>query len=84
MAAKLTGLLDTFTVAMVDDAVMRKAASWDWSDFEDAVQMAAAMLAGADHVITRNPRDFQGGHVLIVQPGAFLALLAPGPGLSNG
>jgi predicted nucleic acid-binding protein len=71
----ITGLLDAFTIAAVDDAVIRKALSWGWSDLEDAVQMAAAVLAQADYLVTRNPRDFQEGVVPIVQPGAFLALL---------
>jgi predicted nucleic acid-binding protein len=58
--AAITGLLDAFSIATV----------------EDAVQMAAAVFADADYLITRNPRDFQEGIVPIVQPGAFLALLS--------
>ena len=73
--AAIAGLLDAFTIAAVDDAVIRKALAWSWSDFEDAVQMAAAVFADVDYLITRNPRDFQEGIVPIVQPGAFLALL---------
>lgn len=73
--AAIAGLLDAFRIASVDDAVIRKALSWGWSDLEDAVQMAAAVFADADYLITRNPRDFQEGFVPIVQPGAFLALL---------
>ena len=73
--AAITGLLDAFNIATVDDAVIRKALSWGWVDFEDAVQMAAALSAGADYLITRNPRDFQEGIVPVVQPGAFLSLL---------
>lgn len=71
----LTGLLDAFTVAAVDDAVVRKALSWGWQDFEDAVQVAAAMEAGIQYIITRNPRDFQDGPIPVLQPPAFLALL---------
>jgi predicted nucleic acid-binding protein len=73
--AAIARLLDAFSIASVDDAVIRKALSWGWSDLEDAVQMAAALFADADYLITRNPRDFQEGFVPIVQPGAFLALL---------
>lgn len=71
----ITNLLTAFTVAAVDDQVIRKAMSWGWSDFEDAVQMAAAAQAGVDYLITRNPRDFKGGVVPVVQPAAFLTLL---------
>ena len=73
--AAITGLLDAFSVATVDEVVVRKALSWGWPDFEDAVQMAAALSARVDYLITRNPRDFQEGIVPIVQSGAFLALL---------
>jgi len=71
----ITNLLDVFTVSTIDDQVIRKAMSWGWSDFEDAVQMAAAAQIGVDYLITRNPRDFKGGVVPVVQPAAFLTLL---------
>lgn len=73
--AALIGLLDSFTVATVDDSIMRKALSWGWSDFEDAVQMAAAETAQVDYLVTRNTKDFQEGPLPVMQPAAFLALL---------
>ena len=74
----LTELLEVFSVAPVDDAVIRKAISWGWTDFEDAVQMAAALGAGADYLVTRNSRDFHDGLVPVIEPAAFLALLKQG------
>lgn len=71
----LTGLLDAFTVATVDDAVVRTALSWGWQDFEDAVQMAAAVEADVNYIVTRNPQDFQNGPIPVLQPPAFLATL---------
>lgn len=71
----ITSLLEVFTVATVDDQVIRQALSWGWSDFEDAIQMAAAANAAADYLVTRNPRDFRSGIVPVVQPAAFLTLL---------
>jgi hypothetical protein len=71
----LSGLLESFTVATVDDAVIRKALLWGWTDFEDAVQMAGAVSAKADYLVTRNPRDFPSEPLPVVQPAAFLALL---------
>ena len=73
--AAIDNLLAAFIIAAVDDAVIRKAFSWGWSDFEDAVQMAAALQGDANYLITRKTRDFQDGFVPVVQPGAFLALL---------
>lgn len=71
----ITNLLEVFTVATVDDAVIRKALSWGWKDFEDAMQMAAAANVNANYLITRNPRDFQTGSIPVVQSAAFLTLL---------
>jgi predicted nucleic acid-binding protein len=73
--AALTGLLDVFTVAGVDDQGIRDALSWGWDDFEDAVQMAAAVRAGVDYLVTRNPRDFPDGHVPVILPTALPPLL---------
>lgn len=71
----VTGLLESFTAAKVDDTVIREAISLGWKDFEDAVQMAAAGVEGVDYLITRNIKDFQSGQVSVIQPAAFLALL---------
>jgi len=51
----ITSLLEVFTIATVDNAVIRKALTWGWKDFEDAVQMAAAAHINANYLITRNP-----------------------------
>jgi hypothetical protein len=75
----VTGLLESFTVATVDDTVIRKALSLGWTDFEDAVQMAATVGDDIDYLITRNIKDFQNGPVPVIQPAAFLALLAGRP-----
>jgi predicted nucleic acid-binding protein len=77
--AALTTLLESFTVANVDDSVIRQALSWGWADFEDAVQMAAAANARVDYLVTQNPRDFQPGPLPVVQPAALLAILPPWP-----
>ncbi|VAW37160.1 hypothetical protein MNBD_CHLOROFLEXI01-2676 [hydrothermal vent metagenome] len=55
----ITSLLDVFTIAPVGDTVIRKALTWGWKDFEDAVQMAAAAHINANYLISRNPRDFK-------------------------
>jgi predicted nucleic acid-binding protein len=74
-ATALTTLLQSFSVAAVDDAVIRQALSWGWKDFEDAVQMAAASALNIDYLVTRNPTDFQNGPIPAIQPAAFLPLL---------
>jgi hypothetical protein len=39
--------------------------------------MAAAFNAGADYLVTRNPKDFKDELVSVLQPGDFLALFPP-------
>jgi predicted nucleic acid-binding protein len=41
-------------------------------DFEDALQVAAAMACGAQFIITRNERDFKTSPVSALNPEAFL------------
>lgn len=79
----ITALLESFTVAKVDDAVVRDALSLGWKDFEDAVQMASAAAERVNYLITRNIKDFQSGPVPVIQPAAFLTLLHSTRGQSN-
>lgn len=72
----LTSLLDAFTVAPVNDAVIRKALAWGWNDYEDGVQMAAALEMEADYLISRNRSDFEAQPVPVLNPAGLLALLA--------
>jgi predicted nucleic acid-binding protein len=74
-ASAVRDVLEVYEVAAVDQAVLESALSMGWSDFEDAVQMAAAVKAGADYLVTRNPDDFEGGPIPVLQPGEFLPLL---------
>jgi predicted nucleic acid-binding protein len=67
--------LKVFSVAAIDQDVIQEAIALQWSDFEDAVQMAAASQCGADYLVTRNPKDFKGGLITVLQPGEFFALL---------
>ncbi len=41
-------------------------------DFEDALQVAAAIACGAQFIITRNERDFKSSPVPALNPDAFL------------
>jgi predicted nucleic acid-binding protein len=68
-------LLGVFSVAQVDEAVIQEALAFGWQDFEDAVQMAAAAGVEADYLITRNPKDFEGGVISVLQPAEVPAIL---------
>jgi predicted nucleic acid-binding protein len=72
----MTKLLQVFKVAAVDQQVILKALTLNWKDFEDAVQMAAALNSQANYLVTRNPKDFKDELVQVLQPGDLLALFS--------
>ncbi len=72
----LTKLLQVFNVAAVDQTVIMEALALGWTDFEDAVQMAAALNARADYLVTRNPKDFKEPLVKVLQPADVIALFS--------
>lgn len=71
----VSDLLDILTVVPPTDAVLRRALSLPMTDFEDAVQAACALKVGADYIVTRNRRDFEGVDVSAEPAGAVLAQL---------
>lgn len=75
--ASLASLRRIVGVAVVDDRVIDYALTSHLRDFEDAVQMGAAVAAGAKHIATRDLKDFEGGPVPAAAPAELIpALLA--------
>ena len=74
-SAAVHDLLHVFGVAAVDGDVLQHALSVGWSDYEDAVQMAAAISAGATHMVTRNTADYRTAPLPVLQPAEVAALL---------
>ena len=68
-------LLRFLSVAGVDGTVIEQALHLPYRDFEDAVQMMAAVQAGAAYVVTRNAADYRGGPLPALQPAELLALI---------
>jgi predicted nucleic acid-binding protein len=56
-------------VAPADSATLEIVLSLDMKDFEDAMQVAAAIAAGAERIVTRNSRDFRRSPIAVVAPG---------------
>lgn len=56
------------SVATTDTEAVRYAAGLPMSDFEDAMQVAAARACGARHIVTRNVRDYQRSPIPAVDP----------------
>jgi predicted nucleic acid-binding protein len=71
----ITDLLRFVEVVAVEKADFLQAIALGLRDFEDAVQAACALKVGADYVVTRNEKDFQGLPVPARNPGSILALL---------
>ena len=52
-------LLEDFSVHGASSTVIQDVMRWGLTDFEDALQAAAARTAGASFIVTRNVRDFK-------------------------
>lgn len=61
---------------MVDLAVIQQAVDLGLSDFEDAVQVAAAMRASLNAIVTRDVAGFVGSPVLIMSPDELMKQLS--------
>ena len=59
-------------VAKTDTESLRYAAGLAMSDFEDAMQVAAAAACGADVIVTRNLRDYRRSPIRAAAPGDVL------------
>ena len=73
--ATITNLLQFLSIAKIDQSTIEQAMSLSYRDFEDAVQMIAAVQCKADYFVTRNPKDFHPPMLTIIQPSELLALI---------
>lgn len=70
--ADLLGLVEIVPIGKED---IHRALLLPCDDFEDAVQIAAALKIGTDHIITRNEPDFQAGPITPIRPETILSRL---------
>ena len=73
--ATITNLLQFLSVTKIDQSTIEQAMSLSYRDFEDAVQMIAAVQCKADYFVTRNPKDFQPPMLTVIQPSELIALM---------
>jgi predicted nucleic acid-binding protein len=73
------GLLAWADVAQTSRADALVALTLPMTDFEDALQAAAAMACGAKFIVTRNERDFKVSPVPALTPEKFLGQFADMP-----
>jgi predicted nucleic acid-binding protein len=71
--------LRSLEIVPVDRTTLEMATNLPGSDFEDNLQIACAVEARLDAIVTRNPKDFSGSPVLVLTPAELLALLAKAP-----
>ncbi|MBI5823504.1 MAG: PIN domain-containing protein [Chloroflexi bacterium] len=71
----ITNLLQILKIAAVDQSTIEQALSLPYKDFEDAVQMMAALQCKADYLVTRNVKDFRPAPLSVIQPSELLALI---------
>jgi len=62
-------------VAPGDGEAFRRAAALAMPDFEDALQVGAALEAGCDAVVTRNVKDYAGAPIEVLTPAEALERL---------
>jgi len=67
--------LQTFTIGAVDRTLLERARHLPGNDFEDNVQIACALIAGLDAIVTRDPKGFAESPVLVLTPADLLARL---------
>ena len=71
----ITSLLQVLEVASIDQSTIEQALSLPYRDFEDAVQMMAAVQCKAEYLVTRNAKDFQPAPLSVIQPSELIALI---------
>lgn len=72
---RVSELLSVLEVAAVGRSILVAATSSAARDFEDAVVIESARVAGADHIVTRNEKDFVRSPVPVHSPASFRGLL---------
>lgn len=74
-ATAVTDLLRLVRIVPIEAADFAQALVFGMTDFEDAIQAAAAAKVGADFVATRNERDFRRSPTKARSPSELLTLI---------
>jgi predicted nucleic acid-binding protein len=70
--AAITNLLQFLKVAPINQETIDQALNLEMNDFEDAVQMIAAIQCKVDCLVTRNTKDYQAILLPVMEPVEFL------------
>lgn len=69
-------LIISLQISRVDAQVIQAAENLPLKDYEDAVQVASAIAANLDAIVTRDLSDYKNSPLPVYSPSDFLALLA--------
>ena len=69
---KINWLIEAFEVSALDRNMIQHAITSRATDFEDAVQYFSALQAGADLIITLDPKGFKDFDLLVMSPSQFI------------
>lgn len=75
--AAIQHCLMTLQVAPVDQGALLAALAMPGPDFEDNLQIACAVQAGADLIVTRDPRGFAHSPIPVLTPSDLVSQLNP-------
>lgn len=67
--------LDAFEICSVDRGALESAETMSGNDFEDNLQIACAIIANIDAIVTRNKVDFEAGPIPVLSPPELMAQL---------
>lgn len=75
-AQAVAAILASLEVCAADKKILLDATLLPITDYEDAVQVASAINAKIDAVVTRNLKDYKNSPLPVYSPSDFIALLA--------
>ena len=74
----LRNLLDTFTVPSAGTDEARQAFNYLAGDFEDALQISAAVASQADHILTNDASGFTKSPISVLSTEDFISMVVSG------
>ncbi len=75
-ATAISDVLDLCEVVALNQADFQRALALGLKDFEDAVQVTAALHVSADYLVSRNEKDFKGSPIDVRSPTTIAVLLS--------
>lgn len=74
-ATGIRAVRSIFEIVTLDHQIIDQALDSGFADFEDGIQASAAFRAGADCIVTRDPKGFRKSGVPVLLPSALIAAL---------